>query len=117
MFVESAFRFFPAVNKKRDPLYPISYFLYAYTKVHLLIMLSIHQVINNTVVHGAMGWDQKSYKASVAVPPAPVRVPSQRPLVPSVTWSKVLNTSLSDGAFELWIPIMKIFRLIKNSEA
>ena len=31
-----------------------------------------------------MGWDQKSYKASLTVPPAPVRVPGQRPLAPSI---------------------------------
>jgi len=31
-----------------------------------------------------MGCGQKSYKASVVVPPAPVWVPSQRPLAPSV---------------------------------
>ena len=36
------------------------------------------------VVHGTMGCGQKNYKASVAVPPAPVQVPSQRPLAPSV---------------------------------
>ena len=35
------------------------------------------------VVHGAMGSGQKNF-VSVAVPPAPVRVPSQRPLAPSV---------------------------------
>ena len=34
------------------------------------------------VVHVAMGCGKK--KLSVAVPPAPVRVPSQRPLAPSV---------------------------------
>ena len=40
------------------------------------------------VVHGAMGCGQKKKEKrslSVAVPPAPVRVPSQRPLAPSVT--------------------------------
>ena len=31
-----------------------------------------------------MGCDQKKLSVSVAVPPAPVRVPSQRPLAPSV---------------------------------
>ena len=35
------------------------------------------------VVHGAMGCGQKKLSVSVAVPPAPVRVPSQRPLAPS----------------------------------
>ena len=35
-------------------------------------------------VRGAMGCDQKSFKL-VAVPPAPVQVPSQRSLTPSVT--------------------------------
>ena len=32
-----------------------------------------------------MGCGKKKLNASVAVPPAPVRVPSQRPLAPSVT--------------------------------
>ena len=36
------------------------------------------------VVHGAMGCGQKKLSASVAVPPTPVQVPSQRPLAPSV---------------------------------
>ena len=36
------------------------------------------------VVHGAIGCGQKNFLATVAVPPAPVRVPSQRPLAPSV---------------------------------
>ena len=35
-------------------------------------------------VHGAMGCSQKKFLASVVVPPTPVRVPSQRPLAPSV---------------------------------
>ena len=38
-----------------------------------------------TAVHGAKGCSQASFKASVVVPPAPVRVYSQRPLVPNVT--------------------------------
>ena len=37
-----------------------------------------------SVVHGAMGCGQKKLSLSVAVPPAPVRVSSQRPLAPSV---------------------------------
>jgi hypothetical protein len=36
------------------------------------------------VVHGAMGLWTKKFQTSVAVPLAPVRVPSQRPLAPSV---------------------------------
>ena len=36
------------------------------------------------VVHGAMGCGQKKLPVSVAVPPAPVQVPSQRPLAQSV---------------------------------
>ena len=36
-------------------------------------------------VHGGMGCGQKKLLVSVVVPPAPVRVPSQRPLAPSVT--------------------------------
>ena len=35
------------------------------------------------VVHGAMGFGRKKLPVSVAVPPAPVRIPSQRPLAPS----------------------------------
>ena len=34
-------------------------------------------------VHGAMGCGQKNF-VSLAVPPAPVRVPSQRPLAPGI---------------------------------
>ena len=49
------------------------------------------------VVHGTMGCGQESYKASVAVPPAPVRVPSQRPLAPSVANGKGDN-EMSLGA-------------------
>ena len=37
----------------------------------------------NSVVHGAMGCGQKKLSVSVTVPPAPVRVPSQRPLPPN----------------------------------
>ena len=36
-------------------------------------------------VHGDMGCSQKNLYACMAVPPAPVRVPSIRPLAPSVT--------------------------------
>ena len=35
-------------------------------------------------VHGAVGCDQRNILVSVAVPPVPVRVPSQRPRAPSV---------------------------------
>ena len=35
-------------------------------------------------VHGAMGCGQKKLSVSVAVPPTPVRVPSQRSLAPIV---------------------------------
>ena len=35
------------------------------------------------MVHGAMGLRPKMFLTSVTVPPAPVRVPSQRPLAPS----------------------------------
>ena len=37
------------------------------------------------VVHKAMGCGQNKPQASVEMPSAPVRVPSQRPLAPSVT--------------------------------
>ena len=36
------------------------------------------------VVHGAMGCCQNKLFVNVAVLPAPVRVPSQRPIAPSV---------------------------------
>ena len=36
------------------------------------------------VVHGAMGCGKKNLSVNLAVPPAPVRVPSQRPLAQSV---------------------------------
>ena len=39
---------------------------------------------NRPVVHGAMGLRPKKLQTSVAVPPARVRVPSQRPLAQSV---------------------------------
>ena len=35
-------------------------------------------------VHGATDCSKKKISVSVAVPPAPARVPSQRPLAPSV---------------------------------
>ena len=41
-------------------------------------------IIHLPVVHGAMDCGQKKRSVSVAVLPAPVRVPSQRPLAPSV---------------------------------
>jgi hypothetical protein len=43
--------------------------------------------VGRPVVHGAMGCGQKKKQpsVSVSVPPALVRVPSQRPLDPSVT--------------------------------
>jgi hypothetical protein len=40
--------------------------------------------LKRPVVHEAMGCGQKKLLASVVVPPAPVWVPSQRPLAPSV---------------------------------
>jgi hypothetical protein len=41
-------------------------------------------MILGLVVHGAMCCGQKNFSLSVAVPPAPVRVPSQKPLASSV---------------------------------
>ena len=43
------------------------------------------QNLTGPVVHGAMGCGKKNILASVAVPPAPVHVPSQRPLASSIT--------------------------------
>ena len=39
-------------------------------------------VVTMLVVHRAMDCDQKNIEASAAVPPAPVRVPSQWPFTP-----------------------------------
>ena len=68
----------------------------------------------NPVVHGAMGLRPKMFQTSVAVPPAPVRVPSQRPLATSarqsrrslmirmiMKWSWVLCTDLLAFALQL----------------
>ena len=51
------------------------------------------------VVHGAMGFRQIKLYASVAVPPAPIRVPSQRPLGPSVT--SVMSVANGKGVNEM----------------
>ena len=49
------------------------------------------------VVHGAMGRSQKKLSVSVAVPPAPVRIPSQRPLALSVaSFTSVANNKGGD---------------------
>ena len=49
-----------------------------------------------SAVHGAMCCGKKSYKASFAEPPVPVRVPSQRPLAPSVTLVTSVANDKSD---------------------
>ena len=49
------------------------------------------------VVHGAMGYGQKKLPVSVAVPPAPARVPSQRPLAPSVASVTSVANDKSDN--------------------
>ena len=49
------------------------------------------------VVHGAMGCGQKKLSVSVAVPPAPVRVPSQRPLAPSVSSVTSVANDMGDN--------------------
>jgi hypothetical protein len=60
---------------------------------------------NGPVVHGAIGCGQKRLLVSVAMPSAPVRVPSQRPLalsvasVPSVANDKNVNEMI------LWLCI------------
>ena len=46
-----------------------------------------------------MGCGQKKLSVSVAVPPAPVRVPSQRPLAPSV--SSVKSVANDKGDIEM----------------
>ena len=53
-------------------------------KYNFVVFIHDKQMLQTSpaVVHGAMGCGQK---INVAVPPAPVRVPSQRPLAPSVT--------------------------------
>ena len=52
-----------------------------------------------TVIHGAMGCGQnKKNLVSVAVPPAPVLVPRQRSLVPSVaSITSVANDNVADN--------------------
>jgi hypothetical protein len=45
---------------------------------------SIFRKRKRPIVHGVMGCGQKKLLVSVALPPAPVRVPSQRPLATSV---------------------------------
>ena len=49
--------------------------------MNLTFPSSLHDV---SAVHGDMGCEQKKLSVSVAVPPAPVRVPIQRPLAASV---------------------------------
>ena len=44
-----------------------------------------------------MGCGQKKLSVSVAVPPAPVRVPSQRPLAPSVSSVKSVTNDKGDN--------------------
>ena len=43
------------------------------------------QHLSEVVFSALVGFDQKKFQANVAMPPAPVRVPNQRPLAPSVT--------------------------------
>ena len=45
-----------------------------------------------------MGWSQKELLVSVAVPPTPVRVPSQRPLAPSVALVTSVTNEMILGA-------------------
>ena len=63
--------------------------LYNTGAIRVIYLLHFHfqrfHCNHSPVVHGAMGCGQKSYKASVAVPPVPVQVPSQMQLAPSVT--------------------------------
>ena len=54
---------------------------------------------NKHVVHGAMSCGQKKLSVSVAVPPAPVQVPSQRPLAPSV--ASVISVANDKGYNEM----------------
>ena len=49
------------------------------------------------VVHGAMDCGQKKLSVSVAAPPAPVRVPSQRPLAPSVASVTSVANDIGDN--------------------
>ena len=44
-----------------------------------------------------MGCGQKKLSVSVAVPPAPVRVPSQRPLAPSVASVRSFTNDKGDN--------------------
>ena len=56
-----------------------------------------------------MGCGQKSYKASVAVPPAPLRVPSQMPLAPSVRL--VTSVANDKGDNEIILRAVHVFLL------
>ena len=49
-----------------------------------------------------MGYGQKKLLVSVAVPPAPVRVPSQRPLAPSDASVTSVANDKDDNEMILW---------------
>ena len=59
-------------------------------------------VQDGPVLHGGMGCGQKKLVVSVAVPPAPVRVPSQRSLAPSVTPITSVANDKGDNAQISW---------------
>ena len=50
-----------------------------------------------------MGYGQKKLSVSVAVPPAPVRIRSQRPLAPSV--ASLTSVANDKGDNEIWYDI------------
>ena len=55
--------------------------------------------IRPPAVHGAMGCAKKKLLVSVVVPPAPVRVPSQRPFAQSV--ASVTSVAIDKGDNEI----------------
>ena len=57
------------------------------------------KALRGPVVHEAMGCGRKKKSVSVAVSPAPVRVPSQRPLAPSV--ASVMSVANDKGDNEM----------------
>ena len=80
--------------------------LYNTGAIRVIYLLHFHfqrfHCNHSPVVHGAMGCGQKSYKASVAVPPVPVQVPSQMQLAPSVT----SVTSVANDLLFLYLPFV-----------
>ena len=65
--------------------------------IHSILFSLFLHCFSKSVVHGAMGCGQKRLSVSVAMSPAPVRVPSQRPLPPSVASSTSVVNDKGDN--------------------